>query len=157
VDVVDIMSVGARAAVVQAGLAVAWYAAVVVLFRFAGKRFAGQIVAFDLVVLITLGVVLQSALLRDGAANAVAFVVVVFFAHRLNGWACVRSHKFRRLVRGKARPLVEHGRVDDGALAEEGLSHEDLLAGLRKLGHDDPSAVRLAVLEETGQISVVAR
>jgi uncharacterized membrane protein YcaP (DUF421 family) len=41
------------------------------------------------------------------------------------------------------------------ALEEERLSYEDLLAGLRKVGFADPAEVRLAILEETGQISVV--
>jgi uncharacterized membrane protein YcaP (DUF421 family) len=41
------------------------------------------------------------------------------------------------------------------ALAEEKLSYEDLLAGLRKVGFANPADVRLAILEETGHISAV--
>lgn len=41
------------------------------------------------------------------------------------------------------------------ALEEEGLSYDELLAGLRKLGHARPQDVRLATLEETGHISAV--
>jgi uncharacterized membrane protein YcaP (DUF421 family) len=61
----------------------------------------------------------------------------------------------RRLIRGAPRPLVVDGRVAYDALEEEGLSYDELLAGLRKLGHDSPAGVRLATLEETGHISVV--
>jgi uncharacterized membrane protein YcaP (DUF421 family) len=43
------------------------------------------------------------------------------------------------------------------ALELEGISREDLEAGLRKLGFESPAAVELAVLEETGHISAVAR
>jgi uncharacterized membrane protein YcaP (DUF421 family) len=60
-------------------------------------------------------------------------------------------------VRGAPRPLVRYGQVEHDALADEGLSYDDLLAGLRKLGFDSPGNVALATLEETGHISAVAR
>jgi uncharacterized membrane protein YcaP (DUF421 family) len=142
---------------IQVGLALAYYAALVVLVRLAGKRLAGQLGTFDLIVLITLSVVLQQTVLREGAVNALIFVVTVFAAHRATAAATARSRRFRRLIRGAPRPLVRNGQVSWEALEDEGMSYEDLLAGLRKLGHPDPSTVRVAVLEETGHISAVAR
>jgi uncharacterized membrane protein YcaP (DUF421 family) len=59
------------------------------------------------------------------------------------------------MLRGEPRPLVTQGVVLDDALAEEGMSHAELLAGLRKLGFAAPEEVELAVLEETGHISAV--
>ena len=59
-------------------------------------------------------------------------------------------------IRGAARPLVFRGRVSAEALGDEGLSYEDLLAGLRKAGFRHPGEVQLAILEETGHISAVA-
>jgi len=53
--------------------------------------------------------------------------------------------------------LVRDGHVLDQALAVEGITQAELLAGLRKLGHERVEDVRLAVLEETGHISAVAR
>ena len=70
----------------QAAKAAAYYVALIVLVRIAGKRMAGQTTTFDLLVLITLGVVIQSAALSEGAANAAAFVLTVFGLHRLNAW-----------------------------------------------------------------------
>jgi uncharacterized membrane protein YcaP (DUF421 family) len=35
------------------------------------------------------------------------------------------------------------------------VSRDELLAGLRRLGFEEPGKVRLAVLEETGHISAV--
>jgi uncharacterized membrane protein YcaP (DUF421 family) len=61
----------------------------------------------------------------------------------------------RHLVRGRPRALVLDGRVIEAALEAEGVSHDELLAGLRRLGFEDPAQVRLAVLEETGHISAV--
>ena len=62
----------------------------------------------------------------------------------------------RHLVRGKPRALVLDGVVIDAALEAEGVSRDELLAGLRRLGFEQPAEVRLAVLEETGHISAIA-
>jgi uncharacterized membrane protein YcaP (DUF421 family) len=142
---------------IQAAKAAAWYIALIVLVRMAGKRMAGQTTTFDLIVLIALGVVMQNAALAEGTANAVAFVVAVFALHRLNAWLCARSTRFRHLLRGKPRPLIRDGQVIDRALALEGITHAELLAGLRKLGYARIDDVRLAVLEETGHISALGR
>ena len=144
------------AAVQQIGLALAYYVGLIVIMRLAGKRLAGQTTTFDLVVLIGLGVALQQNALRPGTGNALLFIATVFVAHRALAAACARWSWLRRLVRGAPRALVRHGRVERAALAEEGLSYDDLLAGLRKLGFDSPDNVALATLEETGHISAVA-
>jgi uncharacterized membrane protein YcaP (DUF421 family) len=141
----------------QAATAAAYYAGLVVIVRAAGKRMAGQTTTFDLLVLITLGVVLQTAALQNGVANAAVFVVTVFVLHRLSALLCARSRAFRHLVRGKPRPLIRDGRIIERALELEGVTHGELLAGLRKLGYQRPEDVKLAVLEETGHISAVAR
>lgn len=141
--------------VVQSLLALAYYAALVALFRLAGKRLAGQTTTFDLVVLISLAVVLQNVTLREGTASSLVFLLTVFAAHRLLAIACARWAALRQLVRGRARSLVVDGRVAHDALHEEGMTYDDLLAGLRKLGFDHPSNVRIAALEETGHVSAV--
>ena len=139
----------------QALKALAYYAALIVIMRLAGKRLAGQTTTFDLIVLITLGVVIQSTALNEGWLNAVVFVVTVFAVHRgLAAW-CAHSTWIRHLIRGKPRVLVRDGKVIEQALDREGLSREELEAGLRKLGYDSPASVKLAVLEETGHISAV--
>jgi uncharacterized membrane protein YcaP (DUF421 family) len=143
------------AAAEQMLLAVAYYAALLALFRLAGKRLAGQTAMSDLVVLIGLAVVLQQTTLRPGVVNAMVFVATVFSLHQLVAVLCVRSRAARRLFRGAARPLIRNGKVSLEALAEEKLSYEDLLAGLRKVGFAHPGEVRLATLEETGHISAV--
>src|SRR5215203_4028606 len=139
----------------QAVKALAYYTALIVIMRLAGKRLAGQTTTFDLIVLITLGVVIQSTALQQGWPNAVVFVVTVFALHRGLAALCAQSTWIRHLVRGKPSVLVRDGEIDHRALQSEGVSREELLAGLRKLGYDSPDTVKLAVLEETGHISAV--
>ncbi|MEP6607343.1 MAG: YetF domain-containing protein [Burkholderiaceae bacterium] len=140
---------------IQVIKALAYYAALIVIMRLAGKRLAGQTTTFDLLVLITLGVVIQSTALQVGWPNAVVFVATVFMAHRGLAALCAHSTRIRHWVRGKPSVLVRDGQVIDAALERESVSRAELLAGLRKLGYDAPDAVKLAVLEETGHISAV--
>jgi uncharacterized membrane protein YcaP (DUF421 family) len=140
----------------QAAKALAYYALLVTLMRMAGKRLAGQTTTFDLIVLISLGVVLQSTMLQQGPWNAAVFAGTVFALHRGLAALCAHHRWIRHLVRGRPRVLVRDGRVLDVALDREGISRDELMAGLRKLGHDSPEAVRLATLEETGHISAIA-
>jgi len=139
----------------QALYAVLYYVGLVLVMRLAGKRLAGQTTTFDLVILIQLAVVLQTTLLGEGVANAFVFLVTVLALHRLVAQACARSPRLRKFLRGEPRPLVTQGVVLDDALADEGMSRAELLAGLRKLGFASPEEVELAVLEETGHISAV--
>ena len=134
-----------------------YYATLLVMMRLAGKRLAGQTTTFDLLVLITLGVTVQGLYVQDDTMlNTVTFVVVVFAVHRGLAAVCRVSPAVRHFVRGKPRALVLDGVVIDAALEAEGVSRDELLAGLRRLGYEQPGEVRLAVLEETGHISAVA-
>jgi uncharacterized membrane protein YcaP (DUF421 family) len=146
-----------RIVLLQVAAALAYYVGLVLLFRLAGKRMAGQTTTFDFIVLIALAVVLQNLALRPGLVPGVVFVATVFAAHRLTAYACARSPRFCSLVRGAARPLIRNGVVDRRALASENLTLDELLAGLRKLGIERPEDVKLAALEETGHISAVPR
>lgn len=139
----------------QVALALAYYAILVTVMRLAGKRLAGQTTTFDLVILITISVVLQTTALREGVLNALIFIATVFGAHQLLAAICARSTRIRHLVRSCPRPLIQNARVDHEALASEGLSYDELLAGLRKLGYSSPEGIRSATLEETGHISVI--
>lgn len=139
----------------QAAKALGYYATLLVMMRLAGKRLAGQTTTFDLLVLITLGVTVQGVFVTEGPWNMAVFVVVVFAAHRGLASICRNSPAVRHLVRGRPRALVLDGRVIEAALEAEGVSYDELLAGLRRLGFEVPAQVRLAVLEETGHISAI--
>jgi uncharacterized membrane protein YcaP (DUF421 family) len=149
------MSWDVQLLVMQAGKAIAYYAILIIIMRLAGKRLAGQTTTFDLLILITLGVTVQSALVGKTTPEIAVFVITVFTVHRLLARVCKRWTFIRHLVRGRPRALVRDGHVIDEALDAEGVSHDELLAGLRRLGFEQPTEVRLAVLEETGHISAV--
>ncbi len=128
---------------------------VIAIFRISGKRLAGQTTTFDLIIFISMAVAVQNATLRDGATNALVFVLTVFGMHWATTLLTVRSKKFRHLIRGRPRTLIEHGQLNHAAMRAENITIEELRAGLRKLGIENLEQVRSAHLEETGHISAI--
>jgi uncharacterized membrane protein YcaP (DUF421 family) len=135
----------------------AFYGAVIGLFRIAGKRLAGQTTTFDLLVLISIVVALQQATMDDSKPAKLTFVVTVFLLHLGFTYICLRFPKIRDVLRGRPTRLVSNGEVHFHALRQEGLSVDELKAGLRKAGVERVEDVRCAQLEETGQISAIRR
>ena len=140
----------------QSLLAFGFYFTVIFIVRIAGKRLAGQMTTFDLVVLIGLVVAAQQSILKPGPAHAAIFIATVLLTHITVSWLCSRYRVVRRLLRGRPRTLIRDGVIMDRALVEEGMSVDELLAGLRKLGFESPAKVKLAMLEETGHVSAIA-
>ena len=60
-----------------------------------------------------------------------------------------------RVLEGTPTILIRHGDILEESLRREGISVDDLLRALREHGVDDPSAVRSAILEVDGTISVL--
>ena len=131
----------------QALKAVGYYVSVLALVRFAGKRLAGQTTTFDLIILITLGVVIQNAAVEPGAMNALVFVATLAITHKIMALLSANSVVIRDIVRGKPRELMRDGRILDQALAEEGMTEAELRAGLRNLGCERIEEIKVAVLE----------
>jgi uncharacterized membrane protein YcaP (DUF421 family) len=61
------------------------------------------------------------------------------------------------VLEGGPRFLIRNGRVDHGALHDEAVSKNDLLAALRENGCMRPSEAAWAMLETSGSISVKKR
>lgn len=126
-------------------------------FRLTGKREVGQLAPFDFALILLIANAVQNAMvgpdssLVGGLAAACVLLVVNFVLGRL----AANNRKIERLLRGRARILVRHGRVYDENLRDEGLSHEDLLQALRENGCPSVEECRLAVLEVDGTISVI--
>ena len=137
----------------------AYYAGLVLILRLAGKRLAGQTTTLR---------PRRPHPARGRAADhgprpghGERHGVPGHRARRCTSrWPVARapSRRLRQLLRGEPRRLVTAGHgASTTRWPQEGISRAELEAGLRKLGFDSPEEVELAVLEETGHISAVAR
>ena len=133
------------------------YLALLVGLRLAGKRELGQMTPFDLAVLLVISNAVQNAMVGpdtslNGGLLAAATLLV---ANRLVDRLGLRSSWLRERLIGSPTLLVHEGAFVADHLRSEGLTEAQVMQALREHGIDDLGAVKLAVLEVDGTISVV--
>jgi uncharacterized membrane protein YcaP (DUF421 family) len=142
----------------MAGRAVLMYLALIVLVRFAKKRFLGQATAFDYILLVLVGSVAGRAMTGGAPYFASLFGLVVLVAmHWLFSAASRRSPAFGHLIKGNATIIIKDGKVDRREMAKAHMSDDDLHEDLREKGVKQPSEVEEARLERSGKLSVIKK
>ena len=138
---------------------VAVYAFLVLVFSVLGRRTLVQTTNFDLLLLIIIGQSTQLALLGDdfSVTNAAVLILTLLGVHLALAALKDRLPRAQRWV-GGGPPVVV---VVDGVLVEDqaaavGVGADDvLLAARQHHGLERLAQVRYAVVERTGDISVV--
>ena len=139
--------------------AVLIYVFVFILLRLLGKKHVGEMGPFDLVILLILSESVQNALVADDKSVTGGLIVAstLFGISQLVGFISWKNKKAERFIEGTPRILVRNGHVYTEALAQEQLSHSELLEALRREGCTSLSKVRYAMLENDGAITIGLR
>ncbi|HYH28541.1 MAG TPA: YetF domain-containing protein [Actinomycetota bacterium] len=127
------------------------------LMRAMGKRELSQLTAFELVLLITIGDLVQQGVTQEdmsltGAMLAVGTIALWILAFSYAGYRWKRS---RRIVEGSPILVIRDGEVLGEILELERLTREDLMEAAREHGIEDLATVRYGVLEADGRFSFV--
>ena len=135
---------------------VAVYVLMLVVIRLLGKRTVGNFSAFDLLVALMLGEVVDEIIFGDvGLVQGAVAILVVAGLHYANSWLGFRYPRVARLTEGAPTPVMVDGRLQAPGLAKERVSAAEVLAALRLQGIHDPNDVKLAQIETDGLISVI--
>jgi len=135
------------------------YVFLLILLRITGKRQVGQLAPFDLVLLLVLSNAVQNSMnggdnsLVGGLISAATLVALNF----LVGIATYRNKKIEQLIEGRPQILIHNGVLFEDVVARAHLTHHELNAALRRSGCTCISDVHSAILENSGDISVVAK
>ena len=135
------------------------YAFVLAGLRLTGKREAGQLTPFDLVLLLLISNAVQNAMvgpstsLAGGLTAAATLLAMNLVVVRL----VLRGGRLAGVLRGSPTMLVHEGRLIPEHLKREGLALEDINQALREHGVGEIADVHLAVLEVDGSISVLRK
>ncbi len=133
------------------------YLFLVTALRLSGKREVGQMSVLELVVILVVSDAVQNSMVGDNTTlwgGLVAVVTLLALDFGLKAMAR-RSRRVRKAVEGEPRLLVRDGRLLMHAIREEGLEVDEVRAAIRSHGLADVDAVKLAVLETDGSISVI--
>jgi uncharacterized membrane protein YcaP (DUF421 family) len=128
---------------------------ILVLTRAMGKKELSELSAFELILLITIGDLVQQGVTQEDQSLTGAMLAVGTIGLLIVGLSYVgfRWKGSRPVVEGLPVVVVRDGRPIDQALHVERLTVDDLKEGARQQGIGDLAEVRLAILEPDGKFS----
>ena len=135
------------------------YIVVLILLRVAGKRELGQMTPFDLVVILVIANAVQNAMtggdnsLIGGVIAATTLTVVNIAVGR---WGAAVPG-FHRIIASEPTLLLQDGKPIVEHMERERVDVAELEMAARQHGIDDLAKVAIAILEEDGSISIIAR
>lgn len=139
-----------------AGRGVLVYVVMLVVIRLLGKRTVGNFTAFDLLVALMLGEVVDEIIYGDvSLAQGMVAVLVVAAAKYITAWLTYWDHGLNALLEGKPTEIIRRGELVRDSLRAETMNEKEALAALRLQGIADMREVKSAVIEVDGQVSVL--
>jgi uncharacterized membrane protein YcaP (DUF421 family) len=132
------------------------YVFLLLIVRLLGKREIGNTSAFDLIVALILGEVVDEIIYGDVTLlQGVVAIAVTALWHLVNSWASYKSKIIDKITGAPPTVLVKNGQIQRKNLAKERLNEDELLSELRMMGVDDLKEVKQATLEPNGKVSVL--
>jgi uncharacterized membrane protein YcaP (DUF421 family) len=147
-DAQELMLTAARAAAV--------YILMLIVIRALGKRTVGNFSAFDLLVALMLGEVVDEIIYGDVlfSQGAVAIVAIAGLAYA-DSWLAYFDHGMEAVLEGTPTIIVRNGRFEHAGMRAERMNEKDVMAHLREAGIHDMREVHLAVVELDGAVSIL--
>ena len=123
------------------------------------KRTLGDMAPFELLLLVTLGDIVQQGITQEDQSVTGSILAVCTFGFWTSAitWLTWRSRKAARILDGSPLVIVHNGEPIDAALKVERLPLEEVLEAARQQGLEDLTRVKLAVLEPSGRISFIKK
>ena len=132
---------------------------ILLVTRIVGRRELNTLEPFDLILLVTIGDLVQQGVTQNdfsvtGLALAVGTIAVLTVLFSYLPW---RFQVLRPVLEGQPVILIEDGNVIDKNLRRHRLTQEEIAAEARFQQIDSFDKVRWAVLETSGKISFIEK
>ena len=136
--------------------AVGVYALMLLVIRALGKRTVGNFAAFDLLVALMLGEIVDEMIYGDvGFLQGTVAIVVIAGLQSGNAWLSWRGGGMDRLLEGTPTPIIRDGELLPDGMRKERMNVKDVMAHLRQHEVADLREVKLAAVEDDGVVSVL--
>jgi uncharacterized membrane protein YcaP (DUF421 family) len=148
VDVNELLITAARAAAV--------YVLMLLVIRALGRRTVGNVSAFDLLVALMLGEIVDEMIYGDVRfiQGTVAMAVIGGLAYA-DSLLCYWDRGMEAILEGKPTLVVKQGQFHRPGMRRERMNEKDVLGALRTQGVRDMREVEYAVVEHDGSVSAV--
>lgn len=135
------------------------YIIVVVVMRVMGKRQIGQLQPFELVITLMIAELASVPMENTGIplVNGIIPIVTLLIAQLAFSYINLKSEKLRTIICGRPSILIEGGKIVEDELRRQRCNLNDLMEQLRAKNLYNIADVEFAILETSGQLSVIPK
>lgn len=135
------------------------YILVLIVMRFMGKREIGQLQPFELAISIMIAdlATIPMAELGIPITNGIIPILGLLLMHLIISILNMKSIRFRQIICGKPSILIFRGKIDEKVLKKERFTINELEERLRGANIINLGDVEYAILETSGQITVIPK
>ncbi|MBB5173206.1 YetF domain-containing protein [Texcoconibacillus texcoconensis] len=135
------------------------YIVILLVFRLMGKREIGQLSIVDFVVSIMIAelAVLSIENTEVSMARQLVPIILLMLIQISLAYVSLKSKKLRQLIDGKPSILIHRGKIDEEEMRKQRYNFDDLMAQLRQQQISDVDKVEFAILEASGELSVILK
>ena len=135
------------------------YVVVLIVMRFMGKREISQLQPFELVISIMIADLATTPMADTGIPILYGIIPILglLLIHIVISILNLKSIKVREIFAGKPSILIYRGKIDEAAMIKENVTINELQERLRVNGVFNLEDVEYAVLETSGQITVIPK
>jgi uncharacterized membrane protein YcaP (DUF421 family) len=128
-----------------------------VVVRWMGRRQLSEMSAFELLVLVTMGDLVQQGVTQEdmSVTGAVLSVGTMAVWSIVLGYVTYRWRRTEPIVTGLPVMIIRDGRPIEDALAVERVPLDEVLEAARQQGIDDLRKIRVGILEADGRFSFI--
>ncbi len=135
------------------------YIIVLIVMRIMGKREIGQLQPFELAISIMIADLASIPMSDVGIpiSNGIIPILGLLVMHLIISFINIKSMKMRGIMCGKPTILIYRGKIDEKALKKERFTLNELQERLRGNNVFNLGDVEYAILETSGQITVIQK
>ena len=139
--------------------AIVLYIIVLIVMRLMGKREIGQLQPFELAISIMIADLATLPMAETGIpiSNGIIPILGLLVMHLVISMLNMKSTKAREIICGKPSILIFRGKVDEKVLKKERFTINELEERLRDNNIFNIGDVEYAVLETSGQVTVIPK
>jgi uncharacterized membrane protein YcaP (DUF421 family) len=121
-----------------------------------GKKAVPQMHSFDLLYVFVLTNIISTPVEDENVGKALIYAVVIVILYKIFIRLSLHN-KLRWILYESPTVLIRNGDIDQKGLKKVRMPMNELLSHLRVKGYTDTQNIALAVMEETGSLSVIPK
>ncbi|WP_342043820.1 DUF421 domain-containing protein [Bacillus sp. OTU2372] len=124
--------------------------------RFTGKKAVAQMHTFDLLYILILTNIISTPVEVNNLVKAITYAAITVILYKI--FILLSLHnKLRWIIYESPTVLIQNGDIDREGLKKVRMPLNELLSHLRVKGYTDIRSIAMAVMEETGNLSIIPK